>query len=223
VKVGDGSAVTLDGIDLGFGSADVVDCSANLNSVLTVVRSALHDAGRTGLMASNCTVTLDADTFTNDALGGISVANGKYEITNCTITQCGKSGAAVTLTQTLGGHFRHNTVTANNPMTGVGGVACVPGGQTVEASIVWGNAKFMNSQVLGCVVSNSLLDEMIGTGNKTGPAPTFTPDFHLDGHKNGNDQCCIDQIDSSSVMHDRDYNPRPFNVKYDIGAHEVQN
>jgi hypothetical protein len=228
VKAGDGTTATVDGLDLGFGTADVVDCSSsNLSGSLTVLRSSLHDAGRTGLVASNCTVVLDADSFTNDALGGISVTNCKSQITNCTVTASGKDGAGVTLASpSNGSYFRHNTVAFNNPTSGVGGVACVPAGM-IENSIVWGNAKGLsNSQILGCAVTNSLLDEFItGNGNKNGPAPTFTPDLHLDGHKGMNNACCIDQLQSSTVMHDRDFKPRPFPAMgmFDIGAHEVQN
>jgi hypothetical protein len=217
ILAGNGTDAVVDGFELGMTTSDAVTCLPATSAKLFVRRSHIHDAIKSGVTTNNCDLKLDSDWFDHDTGAGISVTAGSYAITNCTVQN---GGTAVTLINTTG-MFINNTILANMPAAGVGGIVCSPP-QPIEASIIWGNRKVGTSQVSGCTVADSVLDETASGTNKNGPAPDLTADGHLSGKTPNNKLCCVDQLLTAMVPTDRDGKPRPQPNpgKADIGSHE---
>jgi hypothetical protein len=226
VDVSAGSAVIVDGFEVMGGTHDGIDCSG-ATSTITVRASFIHSFNGLGVSASQCALTLDRDQVgPANSAGGINVgATTTYAITNCMVAGNGTIAAGVGLATSATGTFRHNTVVNNLVTSGLGGIDCGMSTKQIENSIVWNNTKDSTPSQIGkyCALVNSDIDETIAGNQNT--APDFVSvagnDYHLNGRTTNNLACCIDQIASSPVTHDFDGTPRPINVKWDIGAHEV--
>src|SRR5581483_2246860 len=222
----------IDGFDVSTSFMDAIDCYPTATTTLTVRNCYVHDVSGAGIAVSRCDLTLDRNLIgPSNVTGGLSLSNSTYAITNNFIVANGNKGAGVTFSNGTTGVFRHNTVVSNLTTSGIGGIQCNVVGNPViiENSIVWMNTKGTGGSQVGgagtCTLTNVDIDETAaGTGN-TNVQPDFVntgaTDYHLNGRTANNLACCVDQITNSPVNHDYDGSPRPLNVKWDIGAHEV--
>jgi hypothetical protein len=210
------TSVTLDGIEVSGGGTgqDGIFCSqASLGPSLTMLRSWVHGVGGAGIDATKCTVSLDRDAIgPGNTGGGIVLTGARYSIINTFIDVNGVNAPGVSFNTgaaATGFGFMHNTIVKNAG----GGIMC--GATTsIVSSIVWGNTGMDTSGSCTLMSSTSLAPDFV---NAAGPSY----DFHLAGRTVANLSCCVDQIASSPVDHDYDGRPRPQNIKWDIGAHEV--
>ena len=221
--------VVLDGLDIKSSTT-----GGATPATLMIVRSFIHNVGGIGAnIVNKCNVTLNRDEIgPGNTGGGVSVSAGTYTITNCFITGNGTGGAGVTLASSATGMFVHNTVTANSTTVGLAGIDCGSmATKAIENSIVWNNTKdplaLPSSQVgTKCVLTFVDINESnAGLGNSM-TQPTFVDspnnNYRLVKGDTNNGACCVDRIDTSSVLDDIDGTLRPVNLKWDIGAHEVK-
>jgi hypothetical protein len=212
--------VLIDGFEItaSAGAHDGIRCATTGTMQLEVLRSYIHENNRFGINVGGCDLAIDRTMVTSNGGGGISVSNSGFDIENCIVAKNGTIGVSFGPPLKAGSIFNFNTVVQNGTPGTVGGVLCGVS-LSIENSIVWGNSKGGNSQLSGsCNLSVVDIDEAGGTFNVQ---PDFTADFHLNGRTANNLACCIDQIASSPVDHDFDGTHRPINVKWDVGAHEV--
>lgn len=227
VAVAGNAAVTVDGLEIkeALGVHDGITCSTTGTATLVLRRSYIHNNNRYGVSASNCSARLDANFITDNRGGGVVLTNSVgYQLENCILVRNGPIGRAVTINVGSSGGVRFNTI-ANNAIAppGAGAIAC-NASTLIENSIIWMNSKdpATMSQLTGaCMLAGVDIDQFWPSGTVNLP-PDFTSDFHLDGRTAHNLDCCIDKIENATVDHDIDFTPRPQNVKWDLGAHEVR-
>jgi hypothetical protein len=252
------ATVVLDGLDLrGSTSAtksDGVDCVANGGSAtLTIRNSNVHNSGFAGVSSLKCTLVLtdsavvmngnqgvmvvggtasiDANTFTANYGGGLSLTgNCTYSVTNNFIINNGLGGRGVSIDDSSDGDFSFDTVVGNVYGANAGGVSCgLNTPKMLSASIVVGNGLGAGTQFAG---NCQLLNVVAGMDNNpqaTPGMPQFASmtDFHLVKGSAQNHDCCIDKVvpaDGGAPLpdHDFDHTHRPQGIAWDIGAHEVK-
>jgi hypothetical protein len=191
---------------------------------VSLLRSWAHGASATAVSATRCTLVVDQTILSGAAASGLYIEGSTYTVTNTIVSGNGSAPASASVAiYTSTGTFRHNTVVANVSSAVGAGISCDTPTTPIGNSIIWGNSKYLGSQISGCALTYVDIDDTtlpLGAGNRS-ITPSFTSDYHLAGHSGANDACCIDQIAASSVGHDIDGRARPQGPKYDIGAHEV--
>lgn len=242
LSVGSGSHPTvLDGLDLGgdsfmkalrgVGCNNSTGTAANAN--LVIRNSRAHDSTMEGLLATSCASTLDANTFTTNTGGGVSISGGSITMVNNFVVDNGTSGPGVVLAGNLSSSlFWFNTI-ANNLRTGgqVGGINCagvLSGAPVIQASIINGNTMAGGASVVGCNVNYSDIDDTTaptGIGNFS-QAPLFVASgYHLQAGSP-----CKDKITAGTGLtggtlptHDIDGDPRPraSTGGDDVGADQI--
>jgi hypothetical protein len=220
VRITSGARVVLDGLTLGGGAQNGINCDA---SALKVVRSDAIGNLR-GMISTDCTFTLDRVRVLGGSRSGLTVAGaGEYRITNSYFR--GGDIQGVEFTGSATGTFRFNTVTRSGEIN-AGGIACGTVSRLIEDSIVAGNfAAEDGAQTVGACMHRRVV---VGSGD-TRPLPgliTLDPELDEEGRlldTPANAACCIDRAPRFvlGVHHDFFGTSRPQGRSNDIGAHEL--
>lgn len=232
------TSVTLENIRLhdapGNEVGDGVSCLPSAGQAPTVVlrRMTIDRNTSQGIDATNCDITLDRSVVTANTAGGVSIAGGRFAITNSFLVRNGGTAAlfgGAQLASTAGtNRFAFNTVADNLSVERTaGGVQCNVLSFVASSNIVWSNDSQLADQVSGnCGWAYSDIGPQAtptpGTNNLAVDPRFVAPlqsNYHLQGTAADND--VIDAGDPTSPPAvDFDGQPRPAGAP-DIGADEV--
>jgi hypothetical protein len=236
--------VAFDGfIFNGGANGSNVDCGSNGGTTIVSVRDSTITGGWNGVRAHACTITVaesvikstpTLDTLTPKGFGAYMDTGSSFTLVNNVIAANAWAGLGVAAGSS-GGTFSFNTVSANGSGDNFGGAICNRA-VTLDSSILYNNAHSPStggSQFgctgTACTMQCTLSNVVTGTDSLTSGAlpgaPVFVSasDLHLSVTTGlgANQTCCIDKLSSGPAI-DIDLQPRPFNLKWDIGADEAE-
>lgn len=228
---GNGAAapnVTLQHINLTgpVAGMDGLHCATiGMRPSFTIIESIIDGNKGQGIQANSCDATIRRSTISENSEGGVSLADGAFELTNNLVRDNGTGASAIGGIKLDPGTnpvtFLNNTVINNNTSGSVaGGVICVNSSTVLTSSILWGNDNPLNQLNL-CTVNFSTVEEWASGGfGNSGVNPS------LDANYKPTAPSTINSGDTAAVQNqyllDIENAVRLQGGNVDMGAFEIQ-